>query len=169
MTLKTTPGAVAAAAGRQGHAQGASIVPSMSPADTLLPRLDGVRQRGQDQWSARCPAHDDKSPSLSIKEVGDGRVLVHCFGGCSVESVLGAVGLDMTALFPPRPSAPGAGTKPSKLRLPAAQALDILAFESMLIAIVGSDMVRKKTISEADHTRLLKAVGRVGRIAEAAR
>lgn len=41
-------------------------------------------------WSARCPAHDDKSPSLSISEK-DGRILVHCFGGCDQDQVIKAL------------------------------------------------------------------------------
>ena len=35
-------------------------------ADKLLSRVDGVRSTGQDRWQARCPAHDDKTPSLAI-------------------------------------------------------------------------------------------------------
>lgn len=139
----------------------------MSTADVLLQRLDKVRQRGASQWSARCPAHDDKGPSLSIKETAEGAVLVHCFAGCNVDEIVRAVGLDIAALFPPKPDKPGAGTKPSKLKLPAGQALEVLATESMVIAIVGGDMVRKKTITDVDHKRLVKAVGRVNQIAEA--
>jgi hypothetical protein len=136
-------------------------------ADTLLSRLDGVRQRGPGQWSARCPAHDDKTPSLLVKETDGGVVLAHCFAGCSVDAVLGAVGLDMQALFPPKPDRPGAGTKPTKLKLPPAQALEILRFESMLIAVIAADMRRGKTINDVDFARLIKAAGRVNEIAEA--
>lgn len=138
----------------------------MTAAD-LISRLDKVRQRGAGQWSARCPAHDDRSPSLSIKETGDGRTLVHCFGGCSVDQVLGAVGLEIDALFPPRDRTPGSGAAPSKLKLPAAQALEILNREALLIFVVGSDMHNNKLISEIDFDRLATAVRRVGQIAEA--
>lgn len=37
--------------------------------------------------TARCPAHDDRSPSLSLRDGEDGRLLVHCFAGCSYEAV----------------------------------------------------------------------------------
>lgn len=40
---------------------------------------------------ACCPAHDDKTPSLRISESTDGRVLVHCFAGCSQKSVIDAL------------------------------------------------------------------------------
>jgi hypothetical protein len=39
---------------------------------------------------AKCPAHDDKTPSLSIRE-NDGKVLVHCHAGCSQDAVLAAL------------------------------------------------------------------------------
>jgi len=39
-------------------------------------------------WLARCPAHDDKRPSLSIGESNSGKLLIHCFGGCSFEMII---------------------------------------------------------------------------------
>lgn len=72
-------------------------------ASALLTRLEGVRQRGPHRWSARCPSHEDKSPSLSIREEPDGRILIHCFAGCAVEEVLSALDLQFSDLFPPRP------------------------------------------------------------------
>ena len=71
----------------------------MSAAGKILERLEGVKRTGDGRWTARCPAHDDRSPSLSIKEIDD-RVLMHCFGGCETSAVLAAVGLNMSDLFP---------------------------------------------------------------------
>ncbi len=70
--------------------------------ETLLSRLDRVRKTGRAQWTARCPAHDDRGPSLSIAEAADGRVLVHCFGGCTPLAVLEALDLEFADLFPER-------------------------------------------------------------------
>lgn len=39
--------------------------------EALLERLDRVRQAGDGKWLARCPAHKDHSPSLSIRDAGD--------------------------------------------------------------------------------------------------
>jgi len=60
--------------------------------EVLLGRLEGVRPAGPSSWVARCPAHDDRDPSLSVS-VKEGRVLIHCFAGCAPEAVLEAVGL----------------------------------------------------------------------------
>ena len=67
-------------------------------AEALAYRLNGRRSdRG---WSARCPAHDDHNPSLSLSDGADGRTLVHCHAGCSIESILHALRLSTADLFP---------------------------------------------------------------------
>jgi putative DNA primase/helicase len=57
----------------------------------FLDQLQGVRREGNG-WKALCPAHRDKNPSLSIHKT-DGRILIHCFAGCTVEAICGAVGI----------------------------------------------------------------------------
>ena len=71
----------------------------MRPVERLLAVLDKVRNRGDSSWMACCPAHNDKNPSLSIKETKDGDVLLHCFAGCGVDDVVAALGLEMSDLF----------------------------------------------------------------------
>jgi hypothetical protein len=63
-----------------------------------LSRLERVRRSGSG-WVARCPAHEDRSPSLSVREGGEGRVLVYCHAGCPTEDVVAAIGLTMRDLF----------------------------------------------------------------------
>lgn len=64
----------------------------------ILSRLDGVKAAGADKWQARCPAHDDRKPSLSIATAGD-RTLLHCQAGCQVEAVVEAMHATMADLF----------------------------------------------------------------------
>lgn len=61
-------------------------------------RLDGVKPTGSDRWIAKCPAHDDRSPSLSIRDTGD-RVLIHCHASCSAIDIVAAVGLELRDLY----------------------------------------------------------------------
>jgi len=91
-------------------------------ASELLARLDRVRPAGAGRWRARCPAHEDRSPSLSIAEGREG-VLLHCWAGCETQAVLGALGLEFRHLFAersrfaPRPYRPrSAGAKPKATR-----------------------------------------------------
>jgi len=70
------------------------------PADILLRRLQGVTQPSAGQWYACCPAHLDSRPSLSVTETPDFKLLVYCHTGCVVDTILAAVGLNQSHLFP---------------------------------------------------------------------
>lgn len=67
--------------------------------DFFLSKLDGVRQTGKDKYIARCPAHKDKSPSLSVLRGENGRIVLHCFASCSVQDIVNALGLRVSDLF----------------------------------------------------------------------
>ena len=91
-------------------------------ADLLL-QLSGVRRSGGG-WIARCPAHDDKAPSLSFTITESGRLLAHCFSGCSFEEIRLALGLSGEHFFPssrtteiggPTPEQIGTQTKADRL------------------------------------------------------
>ncbi len=60
--------------------------------------LDGVKQTRRG-YQARCPAHGDRSPSLSIREAEDGRILLHCFAGCRAQEICEALRLPFRELF----------------------------------------------------------------------
>ncbi len=68
-----------------------------------LTRAGCIPKRHGDAWSARCPAHDDRDPSLSIGIGTDARVLLHCHAGCQVEVIVGTLGLAMRDLMPTPP------------------------------------------------------------------
>lgn len=76
----------------------------ISPLDRVLGALglNGCepRQRGR-QWSARCPVHEDRNPSLSVTVGDDGRVLLKCHGGCDVASIVSVLRLKLSDLFEP--------------------------------------------------------------------
>ena len=127
-------------------------------AEMILMRLEGVRQRSAGQWSALCPAHDDKSPSLSVKEATDGRVLMHCYGGCHVRAVLDALGLDMEALFPPKPDS--GPMQPRRLLTPS-HAMDLIERELYIIAEAAGKMSRGSRLNAEQRERLGRSSSRV--------
>lgn len=55
------------------------------------------------KFQACCPAHDDRSPSLSVGELPTGVVLIHCHAGCSTDSVMEAMNLRLGDLYPDGP------------------------------------------------------------------
>lgn len=124
--------------------------------DLLLSRLEKVRGRNG-SWMAKCPAHADGSPSLSIKHLADGRILLHDFGGCDTGDVLAAIGLTVSDLFPERP-----GEMPQRRGdFTAMDALRALSFEGSVVALVASDLAEGKPISEIDARRVRQSVGRI--------
>lgn len=76
-----------------------AAVDSGRPVDRVLGRLDGVKHVGSG-WLARCPAHDDQNPSLSLNEGDDGQAVMTCFAGCTFEEILAALDLKTEEAFP---------------------------------------------------------------------
>lgn len=130
----------------------------MSQVDNLLSLLDKVSRTGNGNWIACCPAHDDKSPSLTVAEKDDGRILLYCFGGCSIHEVLGAVGLDMAALFPPREIP---YSKPERRPFPAADVLRAIGYEALVVCAAAKAVLNREPFTDTDRNRLMTAASRI--------
>lgn len=126
--------------------------------EDFLSRLHKVKRTGQGTWLACCPAHGDKNPSMSVKEGDDGRVLVNCFAGCAVGEIAGAIGLNISDLFPPTSSH---HDKPIKPPFNARDALEACALEMTVVIICAADMAKGKTLSDSARQRLLLAASRI--------
>ena len=131
------------------------------PIETLFARLDSVAETARGKWVARCPAHNDKSPSLSIKETTDGVVLLRCFAGCSAFEVVNAIDLELSDLFPRQEnfdhSQPG---KPQRKPFNAADVLCAVLHEITVIGVCGGKL-RHEGLTPEDAARLTLALQRV--------
>lgn len=137
-------------------------------AEALVSRLEKARRIGAGRWSACCPAHPDRTPSLRIRELDDGRVLVKCFGqDCSFQDIVSAAGVDMDEMFPPTPPKLE-GHKPERRPFIPSDVFGIVQMESTVVSLIGFDLHKNKQISETDYERLLVAAERLQRIAGAA-
>lgn len=65
----------------------------------FLSRLEGVKGNNN-QYTAKCPAHDDRKASLCVSRGEDGKILLKCQAGCSVSEIASAMGLTQRDLFP---------------------------------------------------------------------
>lgn len=138
-----------------------SVLAREGATEKILSRLDRVRGFGPGKWRARCPAHgSDKNTSLSVAD-RDGRVLLHCFAGCSTEAVLTAVGLTLRDLFD-RPLGDFPRERSSPWR--AGDVVDLVLQETGLIVIVASDILDRHAVSSEDFSRLAKAVARLNQL-----
>lgn len=130
-------------------------------AENILQRLEKVKKTGRDKWQSRCPAHDDKGPSLSVREMDDGRVLIHCFAGCGAAEVLDALGLNFAELYPPRMT----GDNMPKIRKAwnASDVLTALALEVLIAYQFTKILANGEALTENDRARLLTCATRLQR------
>jgi len=124
-------------------------------ADKIISRLEGVKDTGQDRWIARCPAHEDKSPSLAIKEVDD-RLLLHCFAGCETYEIVSALGMELSDLFPEKRES----HKPLSRPFPAVDILRCLSSEITFLSVCASGLAEGEKLNKEDKDRLLVSASR---------
>ena len=68
--------------------------------DDFLGRLRAVKRTGGGKWIASCQTREDKHPSMSIRLLNYGRILIHDFGGSNAEEILNAMDLSFSDLYP---------------------------------------------------------------------
>ncbi len=125
--------------------------------NNLLARLEKVKQTGKETYIACCPSHDDRTPSLSIRDLPDGRILVHCFSGCDVYGILSSIGLEITDLFPHSVG----NYKKIKNRFPAADVLAAIGFECLVIMSSAGKLLGGELFTANDRARLVLSVSRI--------
>lgn len=127
-------------------------------ASILLSKLSRVKKTGADRWMACCPAHQDKTASLSIKDLPDGRVLLHCFAGCDPDSVLAANGLTFADLMPERLQG---DFKPVRFAFSALDALRALVADLLFIRLCALSMSKGRELIASDLEELFKSACRI--------
>ena len=122
----------------------------------VLDRLENVTGRCG-KWTACCPAHEDKSPSLAITEAYD-RVLIHCFAGCETADVMAAIGLSLADLFYNKLS-DSALTEGRRRRYQEA-----LITERLQVAIINSAERNERSLTTFEQERRLLGQHRISKI-----
>lgn len=125
----------------------------------LVLRLKNLKATGLDRWVACCPAHDDKSPSMTIRSLPDGRILLHCFAGCDPGTIVHCLGLEFSDLFPERLTRDR--LQPIRAPFAALEALQCLQNESAVVAFAVSDLVEGKLLSRRSAMLVAVAAGRI--------
>lgn len=125
----------------------------------ILSRLAKVRKTTKG-WTAKCPAHNDNSPSLMVSVRSDNSIGLHCFSGCQTQDVVAAIGLTLADLFADDRAEPGY-VRPYRPPLTHADALRGLATESGLIASLAADILERKIPTEETFQRGALAASRI--------
>jgi hypothetical protein len=134
----------------------------MNKINQIIERLEKVKRTGQGKWLACCPAHPDKSPSLTITQTDDGKILIHCFSGCQVSDVVAAVGLELSNLFPENPSYKK-GTKPPKFN--KYELFDLLINNSYILVLAIRQLSNGEPLNQQDQLIVIKAENTINDIA----
>ncbi len=131
------------------------------PIELILSRLEKVSDdKGGSRYKALCPAHADRSPSLSICEGDDGRVLVHCFSGCRAEEIVSSVNLTMEELFCADTSSMRPPHVPGVSRRELRTAIE---FEKTILFLAKADEIKGRCISTIDAQRAQLALQRIAK------
>ena len=129
--------------------------------ENFLSRLEKVRKRNGKQWMACCPACGDKHPSLSIKD-SNGTILIHCFAQqCTPSDICSAIGMEVTELFPPSDNHDASKPAAKRQFYDAANVLESLAFEALVLHVISNDMVKNGSITDDERDRLAQASIRI--------
>jgi hypothetical protein len=134
--------------------------------NNLLNKLNKVKRTSTNQYIACCPAHDDKSPSLSITDKGDGKILINCYAGCGTEDVLDSIGMSFEDIMPPKVIEHKVA--PIKQRVYASDALKVIQLESRIVIMAAYELRRNKPMTEQDLARLKLAMERINIASEMA-
>ncbi|MCB1611079.1 MAG: hypothetical protein KDI60_04850 [Xanthomonadales bacterium] len=126
----------------------------------MITRLERVRKSGNG-FAARCPAHRDRSPSLSVTYGTDGRILIYCHAGCSVTDVVHALGMSMRDLFPQDVSTSALKHPRQGASRPPTLNWQWLLADCYVVLVAAGDLFRGHQLSEPDHERLSIAVERI--------
>lgn len=138
---------------------GSSRLPPFIGVEGLLSRLEKVRRTKPGHWMASSPARKDKNPSLSIRELDDGRVLLHDFGGSDYFEILSALGIHPIELVPDHLRHNQAYAAPYRAPLPCCDAILAVAFQASVVQIAAEDLLNRGTkLSERDLDQLFWAV-----------
>lgn len=125
----------------------------------LLSQLTKVKPNGRGQYIACCPSHNDRHPSLAIRQTDDGKILLKCFAGCSAYEIVSAVGLSLNDLFPPREANHSA---PIKNPFPASSVLRCIQSEALIVVTAACNMANGAVLLKEDRERLVTAASRIG-------
>lgn len=128
--------------------------------EVLISRLNKVRKNGTGQFMAQCPCHADKTASLAIKDMNDGRILINCFAGCDTYSILRSVGLDWQDVLP---ESSAGEHKPVNQIIYASEALQLIRFESQIVLVAAYDLKKNKQLTTEEMERLELAMQRINK------
>ena len=131
----------------------------------IISRLENVREVAPGKWTASCPAHDDRNPSLAISYGDDGRLLMHCRAYCSIHDIVDSLGISLGDLFPKKTILSDGKHvfKPVKRPFNAAQMLLTMGHEVNVVYVIARSIHAGIELSDDEIERLETAISRIAK------
>jgi hypothetical protein len=123
----------------------------------LTDRLEKIKPTGPGRWLACSPSHSGRTAPLSVRELDDGKSLLHRFAGYSTGEILDAIDLTINDLYPQRLANERPESKPS----PSADVLRAISFEAHLVATAAADIAKEVLLDITKKNRVLLASQRI--------
>ena len=130
-----------------------------SKLDNIVSRLFKAKKTGSDSWVACCPIHDDKNPSMTVREAENGKILIHCFAGCEINDILASIGLTIQDVMPD--SAPDELRRSRKIPFSPADVLACAKSDALTIYLALCDLDKGVVLTQQQITNAKKAAGRI--------
>lgn len=111
------------------------------------------------RFRTRSPLRNDRTPSVYITETPEGTILVKDFGGDSVAEMLGAIGVNIASLFPPKPDQHYA--KPTRASMAVNDLIRFIGNDLRLVLVAARMTSNKEALAERDMTLLGEAIERI--------
>jgi hypothetical protein len=127
--------------------------------DNFISRLSKAKRTGNDSYIACCPAHADKSPSMTVREVEDGMLLVHCFAGCGIDDIAGAIGFSISDLMPDKQ--PDELRKSRRIPFSPSDVLACAKNDAALLYVVMCDLDKGILLTEKQVKEAKKSAARI--------
>lgn len=140
----------------------------MSAAETFLSKLSKVRERTPNEWTACCPAHEDKHPSLGVRverEPEGEKILVNCLAGCSFFDIVESVGMTVSEFFPERRK-PDTLHKRMQPKFSAQTLLGLLNRDLIRVGLLAAQKTRTGTLTADELQALSDAEQRLAHLME---
>ena len=125
----------------------------------ILPFLKDPIKRHNGGYLAFCPSHNDrKGRSLAVSLGRQDQVLLHCFSGCAIHEITGAIGLNVADLYPKSVSK---YDRQTRSYFNEWQILTALQHDAIVVLIAARSMLSGKGLPESDVAFLSQAVIRI--------
>ena len=131
----------------------------------IIGKLENVREVAPGRWTASCPAHDDRNPSMAVTHGDDGRLLLFCRAGCSIHDITDSLGISLSDLFPEKTILTDGkhGLKPIRRPFNAAQMLLTMGHEVNVVYVIARSIHAGIDPSNDEIERLETAISRIAK------